>query len=111
LNKQRSHNGDGVELENNVYVVVESNDQIISLQQNLIDQTTDPHVTKIRGAPSKKRIKSAIEISGRKHAICDITSQTNIQDNDNSIPSRSQRKCGHCGKLGHYQKKCPDSRE
>jgi hypothetical protein len=47
LNKQRSRDGDGVELENNVYVVVESNDQIISLQQNLIDQTTDPHVTKI----------------------------------------------------------------
>ena len=47
LNKQRSRDGNGVELENNVYVVVESNDQIISLQQNLIDQTTDSHVTKI----------------------------------------------------------------
>ena len=91
LNKQRNCDGDGIELENNVYVVVESNDQIISLQQNLIDQTTDPHVTKIQGASSKKRIKSAIEILGRKHVIYDITSQTNIQeDNDNSVPSRSQ---------------------
>ena len=78
LNKQRSCDGDGVELENNVYVVVESNDQIISLQQNLIDQTTDPHVTKIRGAPSKKRIKSAIEISEKKHAICDITTEIKL---------------------------------
>ncbi|KAF0400454.1 protein far1-related sequence 5-like [Gigaspora margarita] len=36
---------------------------IITLNQHLIDQTSDPHVTKIRDAPRKKRIKSAIEIS------------------------------------------------
>src|SRR5581483_10423068 len=47
LNKQRNRDSDGVELENNVYVFVESNNQIVSLQQNLINQTTDPHVTKI----------------------------------------------------------------
>ncbi|KAF0460234.1 protein far1-related sequence 5-like [Gigaspora margarita] len=35
-----------------------NNNGIIALQQNLIDETNDPHVTKIRGAPNKKRIKS-----------------------------------------------------
>ncbi|EXX76268.1 hypothetical protein RirG_034610 [Rhizophagus irregularis DAOM 197198w] len=72
LNKQRSRDGDGIESEI-INVVVESNSQIVSLQENLINQTTNPYVTKIRGAPSKKRIKSAIEISGRS-VIHDITS-------------------------------------
>ncbi|CAB4423154.1 unnamed protein product [Rhizophagus irregularis] len=87
------------------------NNQIVSLQENLINQTTNPYITKIRGAPSKKRIKSAIEISGRS-AIHDITSQTNIQQsNDGDIMSRSQRKCGLYRKPGHYQKRCPNGRE
>ncbi|CAB5309920.1 unnamed protein product [Rhizophagus irregularis] len=110
LNKQRSRDGDGIESEI-INVVVESNSQIVSLQENLINQTTNPYVTKIRGAPSKKRIKSAIEISGRS-VIHDITSQTNIQQsNDGDITSRSQRKCSLCGKPGHYQKRCPNGRE
>ena len=88
-----------------------NNNQVVSLQQNLINQTTNPHVTKIRGAPCKKRIKSAIEISGKNHATREITSQTNVQEcDDGGVMSRSQRKCGFCGKPGHYQKKCPGKR-
>lgn len=89
----------------------ENDDSIISLQQELIDQTTDPYVTKIRGAPCKKRIKSTIEMSGRKKEIREITSQANVQETDNREEmSRSQRKCLLCGKPGHYQKKCPGKR-
>uniref|UniRef100_U9UXR0 Uncharacterized protein n=1 Tax=Rhizophagus irregularis (strain DAOM 181602 / DAOM 197198 / MUCL 43194) TaxID=747089 RepID=U9UXR0_RHIID len=51
LNKQRSRDGDGIESEI-INVVVESNSQIVSLQENLINQTTNPYVTKIRGAPN-----------------------------------------------------------
>ncbi|CAB5184916.1 unnamed protein product [Rhizophagus irregularis] len=49
LNKQRSRDGDGIESKI-INVVVESNSQIVSLQENLINQTTNPYVTKIRGA-------------------------------------------------------------
>ncbi|CAB4438509.1 unnamed protein product [Rhizophagus irregularis] len=41
---------------------------IIPLQKDLIEQITDPHVTKIRRAPSKKRLKSAIEVSKKKNS-------------------------------------------
>ncbi|CAB4421977.1 unnamed protein product [Rhizophagus irregularis] len=74
----------------------------------LIDQTTDLHVTRIRGAPCKKRIKSTIEISGKNRAIREITSQVNVQETDDGDAiSRSQRKCLLYGKPSHYQKKCP----
>ncbi|CAB5179408.1 unnamed protein product [Rhizophagus irregularis] len=46
LNKQRSCDGDGIESEI-INVVVESNSQIVSLQENLINQTTNLYVTKI----------------------------------------------------------------
>ncbi|CAB5355112.1 unnamed protein product [Rhizophagus irregularis] len=46
LNKQRSCNGDGIELEI-INVVVKSNSQIVFLQENLINQTTNPYVIKI----------------------------------------------------------------
>ena len=36
---------------------------IIPLQQHLIEQITNPNVTKIRGVPSKKRLKSAMGLS------------------------------------------------
>ena len=86
------------------------NNNVVALQQHLIDQTTNPHVTKIRGAPCKKRIKSAIELSEKKNAIREITSQANIQETNSEEASRSQRKCLLCGKPGHYQKKCPKKR-
>jgi hypothetical protein len=109
LNKQRNRDGDGIESEDNIDMG--NNNQVVSLQQNLINQTTNPHVTKIRGAPCKKRIKSAIEISGKNHATREITSQTNVQEcDDGGVMLRSQRKCGFCGKPGHYQKKCPGKR-
>ncbi|RIB03039.1 hypothetical protein C2G38_2289356 [Gigaspora rosea] len=46
---------------------------IVTLNQHLIDQTRDPHVTKIRGAPRKKIIKSAIEMSKAKTVGQEIT--------------------------------------
>ncbi|EXX56203.1 hypothetical protein RirG_218360 [Rhizophagus irregularis DAOM 197198w] len=46
LNKQRSCNGDGIESEI-INVVVKSNSQIVFLQENLINQTTNPYVIKI----------------------------------------------------------------
>ncbi|CAG8648866.1 11577_t:CDS:2 [Funneliformis caledonium] len=39
----------------------QSDSEILPLQQRLIAQTTNPHVTKIRGAPCKRRIKGAME--------------------------------------------------
>ncbi|CAG8851306.1 7547_t:CDS:2, partial [Gigaspora margarita] len=39
--------------------------KIISLQQYLINQITSSNVTKIHGAPCKRRIKAVIEISKR----------------------------------------------
>jgi hypothetical protein len=111
LIKQRNRDSDDVESEDVVdmeSIESNNNNNVISLQQHLIDQTTNPHVTKIRGAPCKKRIKSAIELSGRKNVMREISDQTNIQEtNGGEEISRSQRKCLLCGKPGHYQKKCP----
>ncbi|RIA81981.1 hypothetical protein C1645_836088 [Glomus cerebriforme] len=45
LNKKRNCDGDSIELEDNGDI--ENNNQIVSLQQNLINQTTNPYVTKI----------------------------------------------------------------
>ena len=88
----------------------QDNNEVVPLQQYLIDETTDPHVTRIRGAPCKKRIKSAIEASKSKSVIREITSQinnNNVQDT-NETNSKQQCKCLLCGKVGHYQKKCPN---
>ena len=70
---------------------------IVPLQQHLIKETTNPNVTKIRGAPSKKRLKNAMELSKKK-----VLTQEHLNDQG----TRNQRKCLLCGKPGHYQKKC-----
>ncbi|CAG8723794.1 6320_t:CDS:1, partial [Dentiscutata heterogama] len=44
---------------------------------HLIDQTNNPNITKIQSAPSKKRIKSAIEIFKKKTIEQEIISQIN----------------------------------
>ncbi|PKY33767.1 hypothetical protein RhiirB3_395068, partial [Rhizophagus irregularis] len=74
---------------------------IIPLQKDLIEQITDPRVTKIRGAPSKKRLKSAIEVSKKRIPMQEISDESNTQ------PVKQQRRCLSCGKFGHYQKRCP----
>ncbi|CAG8516788.1 6217_t:CDS:1, partial [Cetraspora pellucida] len=75
-------------------------DKVVSLQQKLINQITDPKVVKNCGAPSKKRMKSVTELSSRK---------VNNQETSNSeTSSKTQRKCLLCGALGHYQKKYPN---
>ncbi|PKY36870.1 hypothetical protein RhiirB3_460540, partial [Rhizophagus irregularis] len=78
--------------------------EIVPLQQYLIGQITNPNVTKIRRAPSKKRLKSAIKLSKKKVLI-----QENLNEPNNQI--RSQRKCLLCGKSGYYQKKCPNAKK
>ncbi|EXX65765.1 hypothetical protein RirG_130120 [Rhizophagus irregularis DAOM 197198w] len=74
---------------------------IIPLQKDLIEQITDLRVTKIRGAPSKKRLKSAIEVSKKRIPMQEISDESNTQ------PVKQQRRCLSCGKFGHYQKRCP----
>ncbi|CAB5345802.1 unnamed protein product [Rhizophagus irregularis] len=112
--KQRSRNA--VDLENNMEVENidhdENQNNILPLQQQLIDITADPYVTKIRGAPCKKRMKSSIEVMGRKKVMHETSNHVNVQETDNSGgTSKSQRKCLLCKKPGHYQKKCPSIRE
>jgi len=105
---KKSHNDnleESVVIRNNEHN--EENNEIVSLQQCLIDETTDPHVTKIRGVPRKKRFKSAIEISKSKSIMREITSEINNNMQNTNETARQQRKCLQCGKPGHYQKKCP----
>jgi len=85
----------------------DASDVIVPLQQNLIDQITNPNVTKICEAPTKKRLKSAMEFSKRK---VPVLMQENL-NKPNNQGERSQRKCLLCGKPGHYQKKCPSAKE
>ncbi|RIB06137.1 hypothetical protein C2G38_2047034 [Gigaspora rosea] len=80
------------------------NDGIIALQQNLINETNDPHVTKIRGAPNKQRIKSAIEVSKKKIVMHEITNNNSQEIYNEESSSRSQRKCLLCGTPGHIKK-------
>lgn len=82
---------------------------IVVLQQQLIDQTTDPNVTKIRGAPCKRRLKNSAEVMKQKGVIVEITGQVENKDGETSF--RSQRKCLLCGKPGHYQKRCTTGKE
>lgn len=81
---------------------------IIPLQQHLIPQITNPHVTKIRGAPCKKRIKGATEISKGKTVMREINNI--VQEVDGGEVNSKSRKCLLCGIPGHYQKKCPNAR-
>ncbi|GBC51862.2 hypothetical protein GLOIN_2v1776934 [Rhizophagus irregularis DAOM 181602=DAOM 197198] len=78
---------------------------IIPLQQHLIGQITNPNVTKIQGAPSKKRLKSAMELSKKW-----IPMQKNLNDPNYQV-AKSQYRYLLCGKPGHYQKKCPNARD
>ncbi|RGB30559.1 hypothetical protein C1646_765222 [Rhizophagus diaphanus] len=78
----------------------QKNDNIVPLQKNLIEQITSPCVTKVRGAPSKKRLRSAMEISKRRVLMQEIADENNVQ------PIKQQRKCLLYGKFGHYQEKC-----
>jgi hypothetical protein len=97
---------DGIGLESNIdtrSTECNENDNVILLHQHLINQTTDPHVTKIKGALTKKRIKSAIEISKGRNVMGEITNQINVQEvNSGEVTSRSQWKCLSCGKMDHY---------
>jgi len=83
----------------------EDSSEVVPLQQRFINETANPNITKIRGAPCKKRIKNVMEISKNRGVIQEESS--NIHNNNQS--GRSQRRCLLCGKPGHYQKKCPDA--
>ncbi|PKY30850.1 hypothetical protein RhiirB3_392881 [Rhizophagus irregularis] len=103
ISSKKNRNGGVRNNENN-----QDNNEIVPLQQCLIDEVTDPHVIKIRGAPCKKRIKSAIEISNNKRVMREITSEINNNVQNTNETLRQQRKCLSCGKASHYQKKCPN---
>ena len=84
-------------------------DTIVLLQQQHIKQITNPNVTKIRGAPSKKRMKSAIEVKRNNKVLMQEIGGSSGHETETS--SRNQRKCLLCGVPGHYQKKCPNIKE
>ncbi|CAG8640250.1 8401_t:CDS:1, partial [Cetraspora pellucida] len=73
-------------------------DKVVPLQQQLISQITDSKVVKIHGTPSKKRMKSFVEVLDRR--------VNNQIINNSETSSRAQRKCLLCEASGHYQKKC-----
>ncbi|GBB84284.1 hypothetical protein RclHR1_01090023 [Rhizophagus clarus] len=52
---------------------------IILLQKNLIEQITDSRVTKIRGVPLKKRLKSAMEVLKKRILMQVISDESNTQ--------------------------------
>ncbi|PKY44771.1 hypothetical protein RhiirA4_459169 [Rhizophagus irregularis] len=70
------------DLENNMKVenieYDENQNNILPLQQQLINITADPYVTKIRKAPCKKRIKSSIEVMGRKKVMHKTSNHVNV---------------------------------
>jgi hypothetical protein len=97
ISSKKNRNSDVRNNENN-----QDNNEIVSLQQCLIDEVTDPHVTKIRDAPCKKRIKSAIEISNNKKVMREITSEINVQNTNETL--RQQHKCLSCEEANYYKK-------
>ncbi|CAG8784019.1 20302_t:CDS:2 [Gigaspora margarita] len=69
---QKKHKDNMEETKNNLGIennnLIQDAREVIPLQQHLIDQLTNPNVTKIRGAPCKKIIKSITKISkGKKN--------------------------------------------
>jgi hypothetical protein len=59
---------------------------LVLLQENLIDQTTNPHVTRIRGAPCKRRMKNGIEIyKTNRIPMQENTSEFNQTKEDNQM--------------------------
>jgi len=58
---------------------------IVVLQQQLIDQTTDPNVTKIRKAPCKRRLKNTAKVMKQKGLIIEIMGQVENKDGETSF--------------------------
>ncbi|RIB23008.1 hypothetical protein C2G38_2172484 [Gigaspora rosea] len=78
-------------------------EEMVPLQQQFINQITDLKVVKIRGAPSKKRMKSFTEVLDRR-----ANDQETRETSNGKMSSKAQCKCLLCEALGHYQKKCPN---
>ncbi|KAF0534392.1 protein far1-related sequence 5-like [Gigaspora margarita] len=101
---QKKHKDDMEETKNDLGIednnLIQDASEVIPLQQHLIDQLTNPNVTKIRGAPCKKRIKSITEISKGKKTMNEITNI--VQDGHEEIISKQQRKCLLCKNPDHY---------
>ncbi|CAB4422510.1 unnamed protein product [Rhizophagus irregularis] len=67
----------------------ENQNNILPLQQQLIDIIADPYVTKIWEVPCKKRIKSSIEVMGRKNVMHETSNHVNVQETDDSRETSS----------------------
>ena len=91
--------------------IIQNDNELIPLQKHLIDQTKNPQVTKIRGAPCKKRMKNGIEMFKKSRILIEESTNEVHQTEEYNQTGRQQRKCLLCGKPGHYQKKCPNSKE
>lgn len=75
-NGNSDDNGNRNSNDNKIEINKDIND-IVPLQEHLINNITNPNVTRIRGAPSKKRIKSAIESSKKRVAMQEISLNKN----------------------------------
>ncbi|KAF0424029.1 protein far1-related sequence 5-like [Gigaspora margarita] len=75
-------------------------EEVVLLQQQFINQITDLKVVKIRGALSKKRMKSFTKVLDRR--------ANNQKTSNSEMSSKVQRKYLLYGALGHYQKKYPN---
>ncbi|RGB31164.1 hypothetical protein C1646_817475 [Rhizophagus diaphanus] len=101
-NGNSNDNSNGNSNDNKIEINKDIND-IVPLQEHLINNITNPNITRIRDAPSKKRIKSAIESSKKRVVMQEISLN---KDNNQLAPAKQRHRCLTCGKLGHYQKRC-----
>ncbi|CAB5368938.1 hypothetical protein RhiirA5_439799 [Rhizophagus irregularis] len=104
-NSNGDNNSNGNSNNNEIKINKDIND-IVLLQEYLINNITNPNVTRIRSVPSKKRIKSAIESSKKRVAMQEISLN---KDNNQLASAKQWRKCLTYGKLGHYQKRYPSN--
>ncbi|RGB27274.1 hypothetical protein C1646_674125 [Rhizophagus diaphanus] len=78
-------NGNGNSNDNEIEINKGISD-IVPLQEHLINNITNPNVTRICGVPSKKKIKSAIESSKKRVVMQEISLN---KDNNQLAPENN----------------------